>query len=48
LNKEFLSKIPKFAQLNIEFNSLEFRNKTASTAYLATAEDKKSATLHIE
>jgi len=43
LDTEFLSKIPKFAQLNIEFNSLEFRNNTASTAYLATAEDRKSA-----
>jgi len=43
LDKDFLSKIPKFAQLNIEFNSQKFRNKTASKAYLATTEDKKSA-----
>jgi hypothetical protein len=39
-DKSFLGKIPKFAQLNTEFNSLKFRNNTASTAYLATTEDR--------
>ena len=43
LDKDFLGKIPKFAQLNMEFNSQIIKENTASTAYLAATDDRKSA-----
>jgi len=43
LDKKFLAKILKFAQFNTQFNSQIIKKNTASTAYLATTDDRKSA-----
>jgi hypothetical protein len=42
LDNNFLSKIPRFSQLNIEFSSQITKKNTASTAYLATIEERIS------